>query len=287
MNKGQRVKGSEGQRGNAGSRVAPLRFPLSLRPFAPLSLVLLLAGCAGGGGQKQPATAANDPKAAAVAQQQAEGGSAKLNAWLASQPLDIPAAPYHIAPPDKLKIVAPQVKEIDGLEAIVRTDGAISLNLVGDVKVGGLTPGEVSEQVAERLRKFYGDSAIDVSVQVVEFKSRSYFVMGQVIDPGVKPYTGRDTVVKVLADAKLNNDAWPQHIVIVRPNEDPSIQQRVTVDVKEMYENGKVAQNYLIEPGDLIYVPPSPIAEIGMTFKKVIYPLVPATQIGMFMRGGI
>ena len=43
-----------------------------------------------------------------------------------------------------------------------------------------------------------------MSVQVVEFKSRVFYVMGQVVVPGIKPYTGTDTIVKVIADAKLN-----------------------------------------------------------------------------------
>lgn len=245
--------------------------------FITVSLLAFLCGC-GGGGAAAPAPAPG----------KAEGHSAPINAWLASQAVDVPSAVYRVAPPDKLRIVAPRVKEIDNQTVAVRSDGKISLNMVGELSVSGLTPAEISELLVQKLSKFYKADSIDVSVQVAEFKSRVYYVMGQVIVPGIKPYTGSDTILKVLADAKLNELAWPQRVVIVRPNEDVNIKQRVTVDLKAMYETGRTEQNFLIEAGDVIYIPPSPLAEAGMTFKKVLFPVMPATNIGMMvMRGGI
>jgi len=63
-------------------------------------------------------------------------------------------------------------------------------------------------------------------VQVTEFKSKVVYVFGQVDEPGTKPFTGRDTLLDMLGQARLNENAWPQKIVIVRPNEDPSIKQK-------------------------------------------------------------
>ena len=246
--------------------------PPSLRRFIASSLIVFLSGC---GGARQP----SGPT---------EGRSAQINTWLASQPVNVPAMVYRIEPPDKLRILAPRVKEIDKQEVVVRPDGKISLNLIGELPVRGLTPAEVSDLIAQRLSKYYAAGTMDVSVQIAEFKSRVYYVFGQVMVPGIKPYTGSDTIVKVLADARLNEQAWPQRVVIVRPNDDPSVKQRVTVDLKEMQENGKLDQNFIVEPGDVIFVPPSPLADIAMTFKKVLFPIVPATNIGMMaLRGGV
>jgi polysaccharide export outer membrane protein len=208
--------------------------------------------------------------------------------WMAQQPLNLPNTVYRIAPPDKVRIVAPGIKEIDGQETVIRPDGTMSLNLVGDIKVAGLTPGEVSEVLAQRLGTYYRADTIDVSVQVVDFKSQHFYVFGQVSEPGIKPYTGRDTILKVLADAQLNEDAWPQKVVIVRPNEDPNVHQRVTVDVKEMWQDGKTQQNFLVEAGDVIYVPMSPLANVKQTVTRIVSPIVPATDLGlMVMTGGI
>src|SRR2546423_12823266 len=140
-----------------------------------LLILFLFAGCAG---QPRQTAAPKSP-------QQTEGGSAKINAWLASQPIDVPAAVYHVEPPDKLKIVAPQIKEIDGTEVAIRSDGTISLNLIGEIQVNHLTPAEISEQLAQKLGKYYATSALEVSVVVKEYKSKVFYVMGQVLDPGV------------------------------------------------------------------------------------------------------
>lgn len=237
---------------------------------------VLLMGCAGGGNTPAPT----------IAEQ--EGKSAPINAWLAAQAVDLPSTVYRVAPPDKLRFVAPRVKEIDGQAVVVRSDGNISLNLIGQLKVSGLTPAEISELVVQRLSQYYKADSIDVSVQVAEFKSRVYYVMGQVLVPGIKPYTGTDTILKVLSDAKLNEKAWPQRVVIVRPNDDVNVKQRVTVNLKEMYEKGETRQNFLIEAGDVVYIPPSPVAEVAATFKKVLFPIIPATNIGsMVLRGGL
>ena len=237
--------------------------------------ILFLSGCGGGAANSTPA-------------KPSEGKSSALNVWLASQAIDLPASVYHVASPDKLRIVAPRVKEIDGQTIAVRSDGKISLNLIGELPVAGLTPAEISELIARKLSSFYKADTIDVSVQVAEFKSRVYYVMGQVIVPGIKPYTGSDTILKVLADAKLNEKAWPQRVVIVRPNDDANIKQRVTVDLKAMYQTGQTQQNFLIEAGDVVYVPLSPLAETAVTFKKILFPVIPATNIGMMvLRGGL
>jgi polysaccharide export outer membrane protein len=258
-----------------------MRTPRSLHPLFHRSLysalafsLLLIAGC----GTTAPAT----PSA------RKEGSSAPINAWLASQSVDLPATVYRVAPPDKLRIAAPKVKEIDGETVVVRSDGKISLNMVGELSVLNLTPAEISEAIVQKLSKFYRSDTLDVSVQVTEFKSRVYYVMGQVVVPGIKPYTGSDTILKVIADAKLNEDAWPQKVVIIRPNDDVNIRQRVTVDLKAMYESGQSRQNFLIEAGDVIYVPVSPLSEVATTFKKILFPIMPATNIGMMvMHGGL
>ena len=212
--------------------------------------------------------------------------NADVNRWLREVEAEIPPTTYRVQPPDAIRIVAPSIKEIDGTDARIRPDGKVSLNLVGDVYVSGMSPSEIAEEIGKRLTKFYNKESINVSVDVTDFQSKKYYVFGQVFAPGVKPYTGRDTLVKVLADAGLNEDAWPQKVVLIRPHEDQNVRQKVTVDLKQMYESGKADQNYLLEEGDLVYVPPSPLAEFRMTFEKLLAPIVPMTDVAFMAMGG-
>jgi polysaccharide export outer membrane protein len=229
--------------------------------------------------QSQP-TARNDKKKDKPAK------NADMNRWLHEVDVEIPPTTYRVQPPDSIRIVAPNIKEIDGTNARIRPDGKIALNLIDDLYVAGLSPSEIAEEISKRLTKFYNKESINVTVDITEFQSKKYYVFGQVFAPGVKPYTGRDTVVKVLADAGLNEDAWPQKVVLVRPHEDQNVRQKVTIDLKQMYESGKTDQNYLLEEGDLLYVPPSPLAEMRMTFEKLLAPIVPMTDVAFMAMGG-
>jgi polysaccharide export outer membrane protein len=258
----------------------------------------IVSGC--GGSNQQPATAAGggeivvaspSPSSSAQAAQQTPKQpkarkNADLNRWLHDVESDVPPSTYRVQPPDSIRIVAPGIAEIDKSDARLRPDGKISLNLLGDVYIAGMSSSEIAEELSKRLAKYYNKESINVSVDVTDFQSKKYYVFGQVYAPGVKPYTGRDTVIKVLADAGLNEDAWPQKVVLVRPHEDPNVRQKVTIDLKQMYESGKAGQNYLLEEGDLIYVPPSPLAEFRMTFEKLLAPIMPATDIAMMAMGG-
>lgn len=230
------------------------------------------AGCAHEGG------AAKGPK---------EGEqTAALNRWLRDVDVSVPPTTYRVEPPDSIKVVAPQVKEIDGTQAKLRPDGKIGLNLVGELTVAGLTPSEIAEEITQKLDKFYRKGSVHVSVEVTAFESKKFYIFGVVNSPGVKTYTGRDTVVKALADAGFNDDSWPEKVVLIRPSEDVNVKQRVTIDVKQMYREGKADQNFLIEEGDLIYVPPNPLAEFRMTVNDWLGPIVPATDLALMATTG-
>jgi polysaccharide export outer membrane protein len=265
----------------------------------PILAIGLLVGC--GASNQQPESTHQGGTIALADQSQPKADSktssepakktksnknADLNRWLTQVETDIPATTYRVQPPDAIRITAPSIKEIDGANVRIRPDGKIALNLVEDVYVAGMSPAEIAQELSNRLTKFYNKESIQVAVDVTDFQSKKYYVFGQVFAPGVKPFTGRDTIVKVLAEAGLNEDAWPQKVVLVRPHEDANVRQKVTVDLKAMYQAGKADQNYLLEEGDLIYVPPSPLAEFRMTFEKLLAPIMPATDIAMMAMGG-
>ena len=242
-----------------------------IRATVPCSLMLLVAvlsltGCAG--------------------KKQVEANT-KINNWLATQSVQGAPVVYEVQPPDVIKVVAPKISEIDGQEVSVRPDGKVDFNLIGEVYVAGKTPEQIAEEIRRVAARYYDPENLDVSVQITEFKSKMIYIFGQVEDPGPKPYTGRDTILHVLADARLNERAWPQRIVIVRPHDDPTVKQKVTVDLKEMYETGQTSHNFLLENGDVVYVPPSPMAVLGITFNKLLFPIRPLANIASFATGGI
>lgn len=214
-------------------------------------------------------------------------GNQKINQWLTTQQPDSAYLTYRVQSPDRIRIVAPNIRELDGQIQTVRPDGNISLNLLGDVQVAGKTPQEIGRALRQVAGQFYDRKMLDITVQIEEFNSQVVYIFGQVREPGVKPFTGRETILAMLAMAQLNDSAWPQKVVIVRPHDDPNVKQKVTVDLKEMFQSGQTSQNYMLEPGDVVYVPPSPLAQLNANFEKLMIPIRPVMSVMSLTYGGI
>src|SRR2546430_11873315 len=110
---------------------------------------------------------------------------------------DVSATEYRVAPPDKLAIRAPGIKELDQFTTAIRPDGKISLSLVGEVYVVGKTPDEIGREITSAAARYYNDA--EIRIDVVEYNSKFYEVFGTAVrDAGRMPYTGRNTVVGAL-----------------------------------------------------------------------------------------
>jgi protein involved in polysaccharide export with SLBB domain len=50
------------------------------------------------------------------------------------------------------------------------------------------------------------------------------------------------------------------------------------VDFTKMYEKGDLSRNVYLQPDDMIYVPPTPLAEIGLALQQLLFPIRPAAE---------
>jgi protein involved in polysaccharide export with SLBB domain len=185
---------------------------------------------------------------------------------------------YVIDPPDEITIKAPSIKEIDNSKQVVRPDGTISLNLLGVVKVSGLTPAQAQQELSKLAAKYYTNP--DVKVEVTA-NSKFFTIFGRGANNQKKiPYTGNDNVVKALAEAGLSEHAWPQQVWLVRPERNGQPAARAVVDFKNIQENGSFKQNYVIHEGDIITLPDSPLASFNFKMTEVLGPVSGATEVG-------
>ena len=185
---------------------------------------------------------------------------------------DVSATEYRVAPPDKLMIRAPGIKELDQFVTQIRPDGKISVNLLGEIYVANKTPEELNKLLTEAANKYYNN--VEVKVEVAEYASKFYQVFGTAVrDGGKKPYTGRNTVISALAQAGFNEDAWPQQVSISRPAKNGQPRATAIIDMKKMYMTGDTSQNYLLEENDIVYVPDSPLASWEKNTRKLLGPL--------------
>ena len=165
---------------------------------------------------------------------------------------------YRVDPPDEIILHAPDIKELDDKHAVVRPDGRISLDLIGDVLVAGKTPSEIADVLNGLTSKYYKKPQIRLDVVA---QSKFYYVFGFGSGgQGKHAYTGRVTVVTALATAGYTPDAWPEQIRISRPGRKGEPNATAVVDFSKIAEHGDLTQNYLLEEGDIIYVPYNPLS---------------------------
>jgi polysaccharide export outer membrane protein len=189
---------------------------------------------------------------------------------------------YVVDPPDEIVIKAPNIKEIDGSKQVVRPDGKITLNLLKDVKISGLTPAQIQQQLTELASKYYGNP--DIRVEVLA-NSKFYQVFGRGVNQqGKRPYTGNDTVIKALAEAGLSENAWPQQVWVVRPGKGGQEPARAVVNFQKMAETGDLSQNYVLQENDIITVPDSPLASFNFKATQIAGPITGATDAGSSVR---
>lgn len=184
---------------------------------------------------------------------------------------------YRVDAPDELLIKAPDVKEIDGQRQVVRPDGKISLELVGEVMVAGKTPVEIADEMKQLVAKYYVKA--DVRVEVVA-NSKFFYVFGfGAAKQGKYPYTGRVTVVSALADAGFSTEGWPEQIRLSRPTRNGEPNQTAVIDFTKISGYGDMTQNYLIEDGDIIEIPYSPLAAWNVNINRLLGPFTGSASL--------
>jgi len=201
---------------------------------------------------------------------------ADLKNFVPAHDQDVAATSYRIEAPDVVAIDSPSAAEIDGELQPVRSDGKISLRLLGEVKVSGLTPRELAAKLEDLLARYYVDPK--VNVHIAGHQSKKIYVFGQIGNGGAMPFTGRDTVLDVLAKASPTSLAWGAQVKVIRPNALPQERHEVVVDIDKMMQTGDLQSNFLLKEGDIIYVPPTPLAWVGLRVRELLWPFQPMMQ---------
>lgn len=160
---------------------------------------------------------------------------------------------YIIGAEDVLQVWVIEQTGISG-QYSVRPDGIISVPLVGDIKVAGLTTGQVETAIADRLKANEILKDPSVTVGIFASHSRKYYIYGEVNHPSSFDLVVPTRVSEALANAGGFRDfAKMTKIRIIR--EVPGGTTLVfKYNDKEVSHGKKLEQNIFLEPGDRIYV---------------------------------
>jgi polysaccharide biosynthesis/export protein len=159
---------------------------------------------------------------------------------------------YRVGPKDLLEI---SVFGADELSRTVRVseDGKVSLPLLGEVLVDGLTKSELEKKLADLLGEKYVQNP-QVTVFIREYQSKRVSVLGAVEKPGPYQLLGRQTLMQIVSEAGgLTRDAGSDIIIIRQLPDGTSTSLRISID--DLFLKGDAKLNVPLEAGDIVNIP--------------------------------
>jgi polysaccharide export outer membrane protein len=183
--------------------------------------------------------------------------------------------PYRVGPPDRLEITILPDPAIQRF-ATVRPDGMISIDLVGDVPAAGRTTEEIAADIETRIGRFKRDARVTVALGAA--LSSEVTVLGEISRPATFPLSRQTRVVEAIGTVSgttifSNKDS----IRLIRYVEGKPVIYTVDLDA---IQNGDLRTNYVLQGGDLIYVPPTLLARFGYAMKALLFPFQDLISLG-------
>ncbi len=151
----------------------------------------------------------------------------------------------------------------------VAIDGTILMPEVGAVRVAGLTRTEIEARLTERYSVYYDETDFVVDLRT---KGKVYYMMGEVQREGERKHPGDLTVFEAVLDAKPDpQSANTGRILLIRPDPvDPVI---LRFNMKDMVPGGDSTFNYQVLAYDIIYVPPTMLAQFAFFLRSLLFPV--------------
>ncbi|MFT3996975.1 MAG: polysaccharide biosynthesis/export family protein [Asticcacaulis sp.] len=203
---------------------------------------------------------------ATAANRAPEAPAIRFSSWTDDDPL------YLFYPSDKLEIQIPSAPELNR-STQVGQDGRITLPMIGQVMAAFKSVPDLQAEITERYRPYLRHP--ETSVFPGDTANTRVLVGGEVRNPGWVEAPGDfDALSAVMAAGGLNNEARSKQILVLRRAPDGSVMQRL-IDLKNPLK-GKGGQMVALRRYDIVYVPKTRIAEIGVWVDQNINRIIPA-----------
>jgi len=216
-----------------------------------LFVVFLLGFLPGCGGNQQTTSAIVKQYAATPAK---NDEITRLNEQMfAAAKMHTDPSDYLLGAGDLLQVTVFESKE---LKTTVRVSsrGYITLPLLGQVRVKGLTAREAEINIEKGYRvKYIKDP--HVSVFVEEHMSKRVTLVGQFKQPGTYEYPSKQTLLDVMALAGGLTDKAGNMVQIRRHEVRPGEPNVLVIDLDQLIKAGRTDLNVSINGGDIIFAP--------------------------------
>ncbi|MEE4303642.1 MAG: polysaccharide biosynthesis/export family protein [Wenzhouxiangella sp.] len=212
---------------------------------------VLLIGCATGGSGPDTSLQAFQQDVAA------QDRTSELNDTLMMKAVEGSGSHvYRVGAEDQIRV---DIFGVEDLSREYRVNGAgrILMPLVGEVSVSGLTLSEVERAIAQAYEKDYLKDP-QVSVEVTEYRSQQFTVVGAVSNPRVYSVSRQTTLIEALAMAGGINDAAGSSVYLTDRVRDPETGRMGTrtliIDIEDLMHNSE-EYNLVLGEAAMINIP--------------------------------
>lgn len=164
-----------------------------------------------------------------------------------------------IGPGDTVRISAYRYPDLT-TEARLSDEGKLNVPLVGEMTLKGMTPDQAARRIAERMKT--GKYILDpqITVTVVQARSRLVSVLGFVRNPGRYVLDGTSAKISDVIAMAGGLDANGADRIIIQRN-GAAKAEPVSVDLSSIID-GDSAKNIDVHGGDSVFVPRAPVVYV-------------------------
>jgi polysaccharide export outer membrane protein len=172
---------------------------------------------------------------------------------------------YRLQPNDVIEIQYRYTPEYNQT-ASVQPDGFATLQLIGDVKLDGLTLDQARASILERASARLRDPELFILLK--DYDKPHFVVGGEVTNPGRFELRGHMTAVEAIAMAGGFKTLSAKHsqVILFRRIDSENGETR-TLNLKEIMNKPMLEEDVTLRPGDMLLVPQNRISKIERFIK--------------------
>jgi protein involved in polysaccharide export with SLBB domain len=157
--------------------------------------------------------------------------------------------------------------------SVLRPDGRISLQLVGEVQASDKTPGDLSKELAHAYAAYVRRP--EVTVIVRKYGSSKVYVSGEVLNPGPLPLDAKPITAleAIMMSGGFRAGAARTSVVVLRNSGGPQ-PTFIKLDLQAHLEQ-RSNEDMVLRPFDIVFVPQIEIAEVAQFFDRYVNSIIP------------
>ena len=169
------------------------------------------------------------------------------------------ARDYRVGGYDILDITVYEEEDLSPKGLRISADGFITFPLIGRMMVEGLTTSEIEKLISNKLAQ--GQFIIDaqITVVVVDYRSKKFMVLGSVKNPGSYPLRARERMIDAISRAGGMVFGQGSNQMMIIRTENPDTEQKrkivIRIDISALLHEGDQQSNLLLMDRDLLYIP--------------------------------